>query len=53
MTIRWQTGKEPTKSEIKSVITNAVRSFSLRNEDVESIANAVHRFYKDRIEGRK
>jgi hypothetical protein len=52
MTIRWQVGKEPTKSEIRSVITNAVSTF-LRVEDVESIADAVHRFYKDRIEGRR
>lgn len=52
MTIRWKPGKEPTEAEVRAAITNALDRF-LDNRDVERIAKAVHKLYRDRIEGHR
>ena len=52
MTIRWVTGKEPTKDDVKSAISNAMITM-LRPAELDAIATAVIRLYKDRIENRR
>ena len=53
MTIRWKTGKKPTEKEVRQVIFNSVHHFNLNRPDVEAIAEAIVKFYEDRVEGKR
>ena len=52
MTRRWVLGKEPTKADVKEAISNATVRMLNPNE-VEAIAIAIMRLYKDRAEKRR
>lgn len=49
MTIRWITGKKPTKQDIKNVVSNALNR-PMGETELEAVAAAVQKFYSDRVE---
>lgn len=53
MTRRWVPGKEPTREDVVEALTNAICNFSVSKADIDRMAEAVVRLYKDRIEGKR